>query len=42
MDVDFKLCFKCISIVEIMLLKSSSIIDFIERFSMLSSKMTGL
>lgn len=40
--LDFKLCFKYILIVEIILLKGSSAIDLIERFSMLSFKMTGL
>ena len=40
--LDFKLCFDCILIVEIMLLKGSLAVDLMERFSVLSFKMTGL
>lgn len=40
--LDFKLCVKSISMVEIMLLKGSSVTDLTEGFSMFSFKMTGL
>lgn len=41
-DLGLELCFKCILIVEILLLRGSNGIHIIEKFPMLSSTVTGV